>query len=197
MKILSSSFYNRSPLLVAPDLLGKILIRTLNGTRISGRITEVEAYLAAGDEAAHGHRGLTKTNTSLFLPAGHAYVHRIHMQHCLDVVTDEKDIPSSVLIRVLHPVKGVEQMKLNRNKEKLKDLTSGPGKLCQALKIDMKLDGVDVTDKNSPLQILDDGYQIESFQTSKRIGISKSQDFEYRFHIKSNPPVSTQKAKST
>lgn len=142
--------------------------------------------MATNDEAAHGHKGLTKRNASLFLSAGHAYVHRIHMQHCLDVVTEEKGTPSSVLIRVLQPLKGIEQMKLSRNKEKLEDLTSGPGKLCQALRIDMSLDGIVMTDKTSPLQILNDGYSVSSLQTSKRIGISKSQDFEYRFFIKRN-----------
>lgn len=186
MTVIPPSFFNRSPLLVAPDLLGKILLRTHQDMQITGRITEVEAYVAADDEAAHGHKGLTKRNASLFLSAGHAYVHRIHMQHCLDVVTEEKGTPSSVLIRVLHPIKGIEQMKLSRNKEKLEDLTSGPGKLCQALSIGMELDGVNMTDKNSPLQVLDDCYSVSSFQTSKRIGISKSQDFEYRFFIHGN-----------
>lgn len=181
-KVLSQKFFNRSPLLVAPELLGKILLRKINNLKISGRITEVEAYLATGDESAHGYHGKTKRNASLFKNAGHAYVHRIHMQHCLDVVTEQEDTPGSLLIRALHPISGIEEMKITRNKEKVKDLTNGPGKICQALRIDMTLDGVDMTNPNSQLQILDDGYIASNIQKDKRIGISKSKDLDYRFY---------------
>lgn len=190
MKILTPEFYNRSPLIVARELLGKVLIRNLNGHSISGRIVEVEAYLSANDEAAHSFRGRTKRNASLFKSAGHAYVHAIHTHNCLDIVTDEIDVPSSVLIRSLEPLEGIEQMKVLRKKESKLDLTSGPGKLTQALKITKDFDGIDVTDSRSLLFIIDDGFVTQKITIGKRIGISKARDAEYRFHFSGNPYIS-------
>ncbi len=152
MNLLSSEFFTRLPLIVAPELLGKILIRNFKNFQITGRITEVEAYLATDDESAHGYRGETKRITSLFLDAGHAYVHRIHQQHCIDVVTEQKDTAVSLLIRALYPLSGLEEMKINRKKKNIQDLTSGLGKICQALKIDMTFDGVDMTRPDFQLQ---------------------------------------------
>lgn len=181
MRLLRADFYNRSPLAVAPDLLGKILVRKLNGSTISGRIVEVEAYVAFIDEAAHSFIGKTKRNTSLFLPAGHAYVHRIHMQHCLDIVVEKADIPSSVLIRALEPIDGIDMMRKFRGKEGLVDLTSGPGKLSQALRITTELDGIDITEPNSVISIIDDGFIPQEIISGKRVGLSKAQDASYRF----------------
>lgn len=190
MKALSQDFYNRSPLLVAPDLLGKILVRNLNDQIISGRIVEVEAYLSDKDEASHAFKGLTKRNASLFKSAGHTYIYSIHQQNCLDLVTEKENVPTSVLIRALEPIEGIALMQKFRKKENLKDLASGPGKLCQALQITKVLDGIDVTSKNSEIYLIDDGYNPQEIVTGPRIGISKAKENEYRFFIKGNKYVS-------
>lgn len=190
MNILPQSFYNRNPLEVAQELLGKILVRNLNGVCISGRIVETEAYLAFVDEAAHSYAGQTKRTASLFKSAGHAYVHSIHMQQCLDIVTEMENIPSSVLLRALQPIEGIEHMKAFRKKEKLTDLTSGPGKLTQALQISKQFDGVDITSQTSQVYIISDDYTVPTIVSKKRIGISKAKDHLFRFYIQNSPYIS-------
>lgn len=190
MKLVPRSFYNRSSLQVAPELLGKILIRKFSNQIISGRIVETEAYLAFGDAASHAFKGKTKRNASLFKKAGHAYVHSIHMQQCLDIVTDSEDTPSSVLIRALEPLEGITIMRSLRNKEKITELTSGPGKLTQALNISKNFDGADVTTTTSNLYVISDGYQVSSIVAKKRIGISKATEFDYRFYVQDSTFVS-------
>ncbi|MCA9380863.1 DNA-3-methyladenine glycosylase [Candidatus Dojkabacteria bacterium] len=148
MNLLIQRFYNGTPVAVAKELLGKIIINTQDNKRLSGRIIEVEAYEADKDEAAHSFKGKTERNKSLFLDAGHIYVHSIHGQYCMDIVTDEIDIPTSVLIRALCQIEGIEVMKKNRNKEKLKELCSGPGKLMQALGLDKNADGINLLTQN-------------------------------------------------
>jgi len=181
--ILQHDFYNRSPLAVAPDLLGKVLVRRIGNHLRSGRIIEVEAYLGTHDEASHSFKGETPRTKSLFGSAGHAYVYSIHMYHCLDIVTEAPGIPSSVLIRALEPIEGIAEMQSARKKDLLKDLTSGPGKLCQALSITKELDGVDMTYPASGLYVTDDGFKAHSFVTTPRIGISKAKDQLLRFHL--------------
>jgi DNA-3-methyladenine glycosylase len=190
MTILSSTFFDRSPLDVAPQLLGKILVRRLDGLTISGRIVEVEAYLAGDDPASHAYQGMTKRNTSLYKSAGHAYIYRIHTQHCLDLVTEKVNVPTSVLIRALEPIEGIDIMQKLRGRKKLTDLTTGPGKICQALSLTKVLDGIDVTSPNSPLTVCDDGSQPEHITKSTRIGISKAKEMELRFLIADSPFIS-------
>lgn len=179
--IIQRDFYNRSPLLVASDLLGKILVRQIGDQIRSGRIIEVEAYLGHDDEASHSFKGETPRTKSLFGSAGHAYIYSIHMYHCLDIVTDGPGIPTSVLIRALEPLEGVSHMQSARNKDLSRDLASGPGKLCQALGITKDLYGVDMTDFSSGLYVIDDGFKTQSIVTAPRIGISKSKEDLLRF----------------
>ncbi len=190
MKLVPQTFYHRSPLFVAPELLGKILVRHLNGTTISGRIVEVEAYLGFADPAAHGYSGQTPRTASLFKAGGHAYIYTIHRYHCLDIVTETAGTPTSVLIRALEPFAGIELMQKFRHKENVRDLTTGPGKLTQALQITRELDGLDVTDPTAALQIFDDGYPVENIITTKRVGISKAKDQDYRFYLKDSRYIS-------
>jgi len=152
----------------------------LNGQILSGRIIEVEAYLAFEDEAAHSFKGETKRTKSLFSEPGIAYIYSIHQQVCFDVVCTT---PTSVLVRSLEPIEGIELMKELRGKVNLKDLTSGPGKLCKALGITKQHDGIDLV--NSEIYIVDDGFKSTEIIKSKRIGISKAQHHEYRFSIES------------
>lgn len=126
------------------------------------------------EEATHSYMVQSKRTNLFFDDAGFSYVHRIHMQNCIDVVTLGTEIPGSVLIRVLEPTDGIYLMKKFRNKENIKDLTTGPGKLCQALNIDRSIDGVNLKSKKTPIYILDDGFKISSSKIvkSKRTGIS-------------------------
>lgn len=127
---LPHGFYDRPTVEVAIDLLGRRLVRVLDGRRCSGRIVETEAYVGPDDRASHASRGRTKRTEVMFGPPGYAYVYLIYGQHdCLNAVTEAAGFPAAVLIRALEPDAGVEGR------------TDGPGRLCRALQIDRRLDG--------------------------------------------------------
>lgn len=129
---------------LARFLIGKIIVRELNGERLAGRIVETEAY-PPGDPAAHHFRGPTPRNRSMFLHRGHAYVYFTYGNHfMLNVSSETPGVGGGVLIRALEPIAGIEQMQLHRKMETLLDLTRGPGRLASALKIDRALDGLDL-----------------------------------------------------
>ena len=187
MNTLDRSFFQREPEIVAKELLGKLIVREIDGELLAGRVVETEAYLAENDGAAHASRGKTKSNASLFLDGGHAYVHKIHAYHCLDAVCQTENVGGSVLIRALEPLKGIEKMKELRGKENLKDLTTGPGKICSSFAIDKRLDGIDLTSNISPLRVslIESGDTLE-IDTSTRIGIAKDDHYELRFTLSGN-----------
>ena len=184
-------FYARSPEIVARELLGKLLVRKMGRDVLVGKIVETEAYLAAGDEAAHGFRGRSGRNQSLFKEAGLAYVHTMRQHALLDIVTEQESVPSSVLLRALEPVEGLERMKELRGTEILGNLASGPGKLCAALAITKEHDGIDVTKEDAAFFVAE-GEQREEFDVavSGRIGISRSVDAPLRFWISGSDYVS-------
>jgi len=158
---LTKNFYQRKTLSVAKDLLGCFLIRKVGRKIIRGKITEVEAYIGEDDLACHASKGRTPRTEIMYGHAGHAYVYMIYgMYHCLNIVTEKKDFPAAVLIRALQ-IKGIEHKK-----------TNGPGKLCQFLKIDRKLNGWDLT-RGDKLWI-EKSYKVlkvHKVRKSKRIGI--------------------------
>jgi len=133
---------------LAQRLLGATLVRVLeDGTRLTGKIVETEAYLGVMDRAAHSFGGRrTARNESMYGCAATSYVYLIYgIHHCFNVVCGDADEPAAVLIRALEPTRGLEQMFTRRLKARReKDLCSGPGKLCQALAIDRSLDGADL-----------------------------------------------------
>jgi DNA-3-methyladenine glycosylase len=185
-KIVSRSFYDRSPELVAPGLLGKLLVRTLHGERLIGRITEVEAYLGDSDPASHTFIGPTSRNSVLFGPPGYAYVYFVYgMYYCLNVSCLPAGQPGGVLFRAFEPIEGIATMALLRKlpvTANPKLLTGGPGRLCQALGITRaEHNGLDLTLSTSPLHILDDGFAPNSIEATPRIGIRKAQDRLLRF----------------
>jgi DNA-3-methyladenine glycosylase len=197
LRPLPLSFYRRPAEEVAQDLLGRWLVRDLNGERLVLRLVEVEAYLGAPDRASHAWDGRrTPRNESLYLPGGHAYVYFIYGMHwCLNAVTGEQDIGSAVLIRAGEPVKGEERMMENRGrtgKVRPGDLAGGPGKLCQALAIDRSLDGV-LLDRE-PLRIAKgEPVGAEDIVAGPRIGVDYAGEaaaWPLRFAIRDNPHVS-------
>jgi DNA-3-methyladenine glycosylase len=193
------AFFEDSPELVAPRLLGMTLVhRTADGL-LAGRIVEVEAYLgphhATPDPAAHTHRGPTPRNAVMFGPAGHCYVYAIYgLHYCVNVSCEPEGHGSAILLRALAPLSGTAGMALNRNlppDAPPRLLTSGPGRLCQALGITRPLhNGLDLLDPASPLQIRDDGYAASDIAITPRIGIRHAADLPLRFALRGHPCVS-------
>ena len=188
-RILQKHFYNRSPDIVARELLGKILIHYSKDGKCSGRIVETEAYYSENDPANHAARGKTKRNAQMFGQPGTAYVYFCYGNHWLvNAVTEKEGIASAVLIRALEPVNGIELMRLRRKVKKEKELTNGPAKLCAALGITGEQNGITLLKK--PLIIVDDGSPPPEFEKGKRIGISVGTEIEGRYFIKGNKYVS-------
>ena len=182
---LPRSFYLDSPDVVARNLLGKLITRTLDGERLTGRITEIEAYLGLSDPASHSFIGKTARNAVLFGPPGFSYVYFIYgMHYCLNFSCEPEGEPGGVLIRALQPVAGLETMARLRGlptSAKPNLLCSGPGRLCQAMAITLAENNIDVTRPKSPLRVLDDGFRPSTITTTPRIGISKAVDMPLRF----------------
>lgn len=199
-----ADFYARDPRQVAPQLLGKILVRRDGRKLRAGRIVELEAYLGLADAAAHAAAGKTERNEVLFGPPGHAYVYFIYGFHyCLNVSCEPDGQAGSILIRALEPIAGIDAMFAARDLEQqngrtteLRQLTSGPGRLSEALSITRERDnGKNLTSSRSDLKILDDGYRPEEIAITKRIGIQKAPDELLRYLIAGNPFVSGKKLK--
>jgi len=187
-KLLPRSFYLHSPEIVARNLLGKLIVRRLGRKRLIGRITEIEAYLGFDDPASHSFIGKTARNAVLFGPPGFAYIYFIYgMHYCLNFSCSPDGNPGGVLIRALDPIAGLETMARLRGYATVPKpslLTSGPGRLCQALGITRaNTNGLDVTSADSPLQVVDDGYRPPTILTTPRIGISKAADRPLRFLV--------------
>jgi DNA-3-methyladenine glycosylase len=195
-KALRKSFYEPSASLVAPLLLGHWLIRnTAHGT-CGGPIVETEAYLC-DDPACHGAPGPTARNRVMFGAAGHGYVYLIYGYHfCVNAVCRPTGIAEAVLIRAIEPAFGESWMQLERPVAKPRDLTNGPAKLCQALKIDRALDGIDLCDLKSALFIAENP-EVDIFRqqrgpiiTTTRIGITRAAALPLRFYLEGSTFVS-------
>jgi DNA-3-methyladenine glycosylase len=188
---LGRAFFARPTTQVARDLLGKIIVHQLNGQTLAGKIVEAEAYLGVGDRAAHASRGLTNRTKVLFGPPGHAYVYFIYgMYECLNLVCEPDGIAGCVLIRALEPLAGIDEMQRRRPAaRRLRDLTSGPGKLTLARGITRAHYGWDVTRGGLQVRELAEAGPPE-IVTATRIGISVCQDLPLRFYIKDNEFVS-------
>jgi len=200
---LSVEFYNRDPRRVARGLLGKVLVRELDGERMAGRIVEVEAYLGTDDAAAHSAAGPTPRNRVLFGPPGRSYVYFIYGNYyCLNVSCLPDGVAGGVLFRALEPLAGLRAMARNRGlKGELTErtrrlLTTGPGRLCEAMKITRARDNdVDMTSPKSGVWIGDDGYRPPRIAVTRRIGITKSAEHPLRYIIAGNEFVSGPKTK--
>ena len=189
-----SSFFARGTVEVAPDLLGKYLVRMWKEKRLVVRIVEVEAYRGSDDPASHAFRGPTPRNAPMFGEPGHAYVYFTYGNHfLLNITTQKPGTPGAVLIRGVEPIQGVEVMRHLRPHVPDSELTNGPGKLTKALGIDKALNGVKMTQRGA-LYIVD--CPESGFETwrSTRIGIGEAGiNRLWRFYIRGNPYVSKHK----
>ncbi len=187
------SFFDRSPLEAAPELLNKLLVA---GTS-SGRIVEVEAYLGSGDPASHAYRGPTLRNGVMFGPPGRLYVYRSYGIHwCANAVCGPPGVGEAVLIRALAPVAGLSDMRSRRSTGQLhpvvdRDLCRGPGRLCQALGITVAHNGADLVAGNLGVRVVDDGVAPPVVPgVSVRIGVTKGADSPWRFFVPGDRHVS-------
>jgi DNA-3-methyladenine glycosylase len=193
VKRLPRSFYARPALDVAPDLLNKVLV----AGQCAGRIVEVEAYMGSIDPASHAYRGRTARNATMFGPPGHLYVYFTYGMHfCANVVSGvtrsvPRDDGQAVLLRALAPLAGLAEMRERRPAARRdRDLTNGPGKLCQALGLDRSHDGDDLVARGA-VWIGDDGVAPPDHPaTSTRIGISVAREQPWRWFVPGDPHVS-------
>ncbi len=190
-RILRRDFYDRDTEIVSRELLGTVLeCRTDEGIA-SGIIVETEAYVGEHDAACHAAAGRTRRTEPLYGAPGNAYVYFIYGMHwCINAVTRAEGLPSAVLIRALEPLEGIELMRRRRPRARSeRELTNGPGKLCAALGIDHRMNGL-------PLQrypvVIRAGSNVEDSDVviTPRIGISEAADWPLRYLIRENPFVS-------
>jgi DNA-3-methyladenine glycosylase len=194
---LEAAFYDRPVLVVARELLGKVLVHASRAGTLAGRIVEVEAYRGPEDRAAHSFGGRrTQRTEAMFGPAGHAYMFFVYGMHWhFNVVVGARDVPHAILIRALEPVFGVEQMSRRRKlPASSRELARGPGKLCQALGLDRSHYGLALT--KAPLYICE-GVEASSRRASigrsARIGVDYAGSWAekpWRFFLKGNAFVS-------
>ena len=174
---------------LARYLIGKTLVRTIGRNRISGHIVETEAY-PPGDASGHAYRGRTPRNKTLFLGTGFAYVYFIYgTSYMLNVSSEESGVGAGVLLRAIEPLEGIKLMNRFRKTDKLTDLARGPGRLAAALKIDLRLDGVDLC-ADGPLWLGTAVREPARIGTAVRIGITREVDRPLRFFEVGSPFVS-------
>ncbi|MCJ7722958.1 MAG: DNA-3-methyladenine glycosylase [Anaerolineales bacterium] len=170
---LPRSFYDRSTLNVARELLGARLVRLEDGVRISGVISETEAYVGEEDQGCHARSGLTARTAVMFGSPGYAYIYFTYGMHwMLNAVTEKEGYPAAVLIRAIQPVEGIDVIAKRRGKQPRPRWTDGPAKVTQALGIEKVLNGVDLCDTNGGLWI-EPGISIPdtSVTISPRVGL--------------------------
>ncbi|NUN07729.1 MAG: DNA-3-methyladenine glycosylase [Ignavibacteriaceae bacterium] len=199
LRKLPADFYIRKATAVAKDLLGKIIVHQAGKVFYSGMITEVEAY-RQNDEASHSYRGISKRNRVMFQEGGVIYVYLIYgMYDCMNVVTGCEGTGEAVLIRSIEPVTGIKQMAANRGLKNLsmdsalRGLTDGPGKVCQAMKVNRKHNGLNLMGEK--IFIAESGLFSGRMKIgrSERIGIRKGTHLEWRYFIRDNQFVSKHK----
>jgi len=196
---LEQDFYTRADTLrVARELLGKRLVvpDDDDGRRVSGRIVEVEAYLGVEDRAAHSFGGRrTRRTETMYAVGGTAYVFFVYgMHHQFNVVTGPEGLPHAVLVRAVEPDEGIELMRERRPVSKERELTSGPGKLCRALGIDLGYDGEDLT-RGTRVWVEETGvsFGADEIASGARIGVAYAGEDAlnpWRFWVRGNVYVS-------
>jgi DNA-3-methyladenine glycosylase len=182
--VLPRSFYRRPSLDVAPDLLGRTLVRVLtDGSRLSARIVEVEAY-REDDPASHSFRGRTPRTEVMFGPPGHLYVYFTYGMHfCMNVVTGAEGEGSAVLLRAAEPLAGLDRMAVHRGTVDPRLLCSGPGRLCRAFAVGREQNGVDLV--RGPELRIERGLRVEpeDVVAGPRVGIRVATEQPWRFVV--------------
>ncbi len=174
---------------LARFLIGKTLVHDAANGRMSGRIVETEAYVV-GDASGHAFRGETRRNRSLFLERGHAYVYFVYgCWFMLNVSSESPGIGAGVLLRALEPLKGIALMRRRRGASQLSDIARGPGRLATAMRIDRRLDGVDLCARG-PLWLGTAAQLTSSIGQSVRVGLTREVERVLRFYERGNPCVS-------
>jgi DNA-3-methyladenine glycosylase len=174
---------------LAQSLIGRMLVRETAEGAASGRIVETEAYVV-GDAAGHAYRGMTPRNRSLFLERGHAYVYLVYgSAYMLNVSSEIPGIGAGVLIRALEPRDGIPIMQRHRHIERLRDLARGPGRLTAALRVDRRLDGIDLC-RQGALWLGRCDHEPGEIGQSIRIGIARDANRLLRFYLRGSPFVS-------
>jgi len=187
--ITDREFFEREPHIVARELLGKIIVRKIGEEKLKGIIVETESYFGEDDPASRAYK---KKNMNFYkrmasIP-GTLLVYMVHNNWLLNIVSHREGEVGAVLIRAVEPVEGIEVMKKVRKREKLEELTNGPGKFTQSFFIDDKLEGVDIL-SSEEIYLLDTDLKFE-IGTSKRIGVKCDLPENYRFFIRNNKFVS-------
>lgn len=188
-------FYMRDAVTVGKDILGKIIVKkTADGRIMSGRITEVEAYMGTTDKASHSYGGRrTKRTEVMYKEGGYSYVFLIYgMYECFNVTAGREGDPQAVLIRGVEPLENKNLMWEKRKVKKEKDISNGPGKLTKALGITREDNGADLTEGEN-LWLEDDGYKVKDIVETTRIGIDYAEEDvlkPWRFYIKDSIFVS-------
>ena len=210
--IIDKEFYNRSAIDVANDLLGKVLVREVDGRILKGKIVETEGYLGVTDKAAHVYGGKkTPRVMPMYKKPGNAYIYSIYgMYYCLNAITVKEGEPEGVLIRAIEPLIGLDYISEKRcnkkyielNKKERLNLTSGPSKLCLALNLNKNQNdkllwdnSLFIADYDKELEKLIENKKEKTGKIieAKRIGIDyaeEAKDYLYRFYYEDNPYVS-------
>ena len=193
-RTLPRSFYRRDPLVLAPLLLNKVLVRgEPGGIRLAARLVEVEAYRGSADPGSHAYRGETPRTTTMFGPPGHLYVYFTYGMHwCANVVATKDGDAAAVLLRAAAPVEGIEVMRSRRPKARRdRDLLAGPARLCQAFALTGADNGADLV--RGTVRIVDDGVPPPTTPgVSTRVGLAagRGDDHPWRFFVPGDPNVS-------
>ena len=175
---------------LARYLVGKVIVHDTANGRLSGRIVETEAY-PVGDAAGHAFRGRTPRNGTLFLERGHAYVYLIYgVSFLLNVSSERAGVGAGVLLRAIEPLDGIEFMDSTRRRKQWADIGRGPGRLTQALQVDLRQDGLDLCSASSSLWLAATARKTGPIGKSVRIGLTHAADRLLRFYERGNEYIS-------
>ena len=187
---LTRNFFQRSPDIVAQELLGNIIVHKIGKTVLSGKIVETESYFGENDPSSRAYKRKSENfYTRMSGTPGVLLIYMVHNNWLLNFVAHEKREVGAVLLRGIEPLKGIDIMKKNRGKEVLKTLTDGPGKLTCSFGIDKSAEGVDSTKRDSRIFVISNKETLH-IERSGRIGVKVDLPGSYRFYVKGNPFVS-------
>lgn len=193
MAPLPVAFFDRPAEVVARELLGQTLVSTVDGVKTAGIIVETEAYLGSDDPGSHAAtKGITPRNRVMYGPPAHAYVYFTYgNHHMLNLVTGPEGVAGAVLIRALEPLLGLAMMGVRRHGKAGADLTNGPGKVAEALGVDLRHNGIAL---GGEITVHEASRLPEAaVATSGRIGLSAGHEMPLRFYVEGNGYVSRSK----